>query len=387
VIHGARLISLADFDDPELASALREVAAFEDGLPDEVERPLPLDGFAWSAGVALQAARAVLLNAPASRVLVLGDGFGSVPFILAQAGHQVHWCNTFTVRAHSTLSSLEGLLNATLVLPGFSAREHMSIQHADPRVLPYPGDAFDLVLAAGWLERLEDEVSVEQAAYEIGRVAAPGAEVVLGLPLEVVGPPAEMTHHGVRFRDADGIRSLLLSSSGLTGGVSNRDLVLDNAVAERRSDLLGILATPVDHDWGVRLDSAGADLVRSSRGFTTAPVVLRLTAGGSVDGQPPLADAADHTREADRERLLDVLRNARLPAVAASREVEAAPVEEPSAALQMRRALTVTQEAARFHRRSSGGLRRLAFTAVDAVASVGLRTLDGAELYGTRLMK
>lgn len=386
-MDGARLISLADFQDPDLVAAMQELIRFQAGGIDVARVPqVPLDGGTWSAATALLAARRFLVRTPAARVLVLGDGFGCLPFFLAQNGHLVQWGNTFAVRAGTHLSSLEGLMNPALVLPDFSARQHISVQHADARHLPYVNESFDLVLAAGWLERLERDDDVKQATFEIGRVLAPGGEVVVGLPFEVVGPPPEMEHSGVRFRDAATLRTLLLSDSGLAGDLSDDDLSLDESVAERRSDLLGILAHPGEHDWGVRLDMTGADLLRSARGFTHAPLVLHLSAGLRLPMPPPLRDAGALALQADRDRVVDLLRDAHRRPQIADTEAAATPPDDPSAALQMRRTLTVTQEAARFHRSTTRGLRRFAFATVEAGASVGLRALNAAEVYGTRLM-
>lgn len=115
-----------------------------------------------------------------ARVLDLGCGTGANGPVLAEDGR-------FVVG-----------VDASPVPLGFGARGHAGRLRGDALRLPFADASFDLVVALDVLEHIDDD---HAAARELGRVARPGASLIVFVPaLQILwGLQDDVSHHKRRY--------------------------------------------------------------------------------------------------------------------------------------------------------------------------------------------
>jgi glycosyltransferase involved in cell wall biosynthesis len=183
-----------DFADPVLAAVAREV------FPHESERfgaGFPRAGGGsehWRGAMAVRALRD--LGALGSDAEVLCVGAGAEMPVFHLTGH---------VRR---VTAVDRYLSVPF------ARERLTVQAMDGRVLWLPDDAFAGIYAPA-VERLGTRQEIAAALFEMGRVLAPGGILALSASLRVAGPADSPDAAPGTPLSADELRRWVIAASGL----------------------------------------------------------------------------------------------------------------------------------------------------------------------------
>jgi glycosyltransferase involved in cell wall biosynthesis len=196
-----------DLTDSVLAAVAREVFPPEStGAGAESER--------WRGAMAVRALRDLGALGPNAEILCVGAGAEMPVFHLT--GH----VRRVTAVDRYLSERVEGgpgplLLTAPdRICPVPFARERLTVQVMDGRVLWLPDDAFAGIYAPA-VERLGTREEIAAALFEMGRVLAPGGLLALSASLQVAGPADSPDSAPGTPLSADELRRWVIAASGL----------------------------------------------------------------------------------------------------------------------------------------------------------------------------
>lgn len=191
MINHNRTCNLADFRDPTIREAIRDIFAHETPLfpaeyPDGVA-----DSKQWEIAMGVRALRDFGALRPDARLLGIGAGTEATTFYLSRHVRQVVATDIYAGAGPWADVAPSGFLVEPAAFAGDIACEprHILPLHQDARALDLPDDEFDGVYSSGSIEHFGSLASVANAAYEIGRVLKPGGVATIATEFKVAGPP------------------------------------------------------------------------------------------------------------------------------------------------------------------------------------------------------
>lgn len=261
-----------DFSSEDLRSLLKEL------YPDEARSsafPLGVESQeTWGTAMAVRTLREAGALRRDGRLLVLGAAAIPVVSLASRSAAEVVVADLFL--GMTSRDAEEALL--MLASPESFARtgldpSRVTVRHMDDRVLVFPDESFDGVVASASMGRSGRDEDVAAAAYEIGRVLRPGGVATLTLDLLVMGPAREGGAPGRRLFAEPDLRRLVVDASGLEP-LDELDLSVSARTLETPRDMEAILEDrPRDGRFGV------SQLVAVHEGQVVATVHLGLAKG------------------------------------------------------------------------------------------------------------
>ena len=170
--HYAKTCDLPDFEDPEIARLIAEIA------PRFTKRAPERKAWEYATG-ALFLDETGHLN-QWSKVLDVGAGADPMMYWLANRTGQTVAIDLYGEGGFSDREAeLSVLRTPEAHAPYEYARERLSIRSMDARALEFPDETFDAVVSFSSIEHFGGPAEIATAAHEIGRVLRPGGHAFI----------------------------------------------------------------------------------------------------------------------------------------------------------------------------------------------------------------
>ncbi|HEX9317007.1 MAG TPA: class I SAM-dependent methyltransferase, partial [Actinomycetota bacterium] len=185
-----KVVEIEDFDDPGLASVMREVCAHKvphlpAGYPKGAEHRKD-----WEVAMAVRALDHFGALGPESIVLGVAAGVEDTLFYLTTRAKQVFATDRYLQPgAWMPLAPPVMLAEPQAVAPYPFDVNRLVVQHMDGRALRYPDGMFDGIFSSGSIEHFGELQDAAYAAFEMGRVLKPGGVLSLSTEFRLTGPP------------------------------------------------------------------------------------------------------------------------------------------------------------------------------------------------------
>jgi glycosyltransferase involved in cell wall biosynthesis/SAM-dependent methyltransferase len=218
-----KVCTLEDFRDPELAELIRQIfphqaairgASFPVGAEDRKH---------WEIAMSVRALRRHGALRPDATLLGVGAGSELTSFYLTRHAARVIATDLYLDPAGWSEASALMLTRPQELCPYPYESAKLTVQHMDGRVLDFPDDTFAGIFSAGAIEHFGSLADIAAAAYEMGRVLAPGGIASLSTEYLLAGPPGPGDAPGEYVAGATGmllftaerLRRYIVEASGL----------------------------------------------------------------------------------------------------------------------------------------------------------------------------
>ena len=211
-----KVCEIEDFHDPELAAVIRDVfshvAAVSGGqFPAGSE-----DRKHWEIAMSVRALRHLGALRPDATVLGVGAGTELTSFYLTrEAGCVVATDRYLDPGIWAKEAPALMLTRPQELCPYPFETAKLVVRHMDGRVLDFPDGSFAGVFSSGSIEHFGELPDVAAAAFEIGRVLAPGGVAALSTEFLIAGPPRAWGSPGMLLLDEERLRRFIVEASGL----------------------------------------------------------------------------------------------------------------------------------------------------------------------------
>lgn len=314
MINHNRTCNLADFRDPTIRAAIRDIFAHETPLfpadyPDGVA-----DSKQWEIAMGVRALRDFGALRPDARLLGIGAGTEATTFYLSRHVRQVVATDIYAGAGPWADVAPSGFLVEPAAFAGDIACEprHMLPLHQDARALDLPDDEFDGVYSSGSIEHFGSLASVANAAYEIGRVLKPGGVATIATEFKVAGPPdGDGWDPNVILFSPAKLQRYIVEASGLEPVDALQTELSEETLSVQR-DLLGFLdaAKKVTHP--AQKIGVYPNLILTMRAICSARCALH-SASRPPAGVRPMPGPRPTPRRARRWRPASARRSPRSP--------------------------------------------------------------------------
>ncbi|HKN49884.1 MAG TPA: class I SAM-dependent methyltransferase, partial [Actinomycetota bacterium] len=354
-----KVVEIEDFDDPGLASVMREVCAHKvphlpAGYPKGAEHRKD-----WEVAMAVRALDHFGALGPESIVLGVAAGVEDTLFYLTTRAKQVFATDRYLQPgAWMPLAPPVMLAEPQAVAPYPFDVNRLVVQHMDGRVLRYPDGMFDGIFSSGSIEHFGELQDAAYAAFEMGRVLKPGGVLSLSTEFRLTGPPGGIGWPGMTLLfSKEHLLRYIVEASGLEL-VDEIDIDVSDATLARPWDL-NVVIEHYDADLKAQRESKDPRpdftfwefphlvLFQEDYVFTSVHLTLRKTARypatDNAWAKPPasvLAEISEYNRSVVAEL------GARSAAVPAPAPPPLAVAEPPAAAApgaEVREAAPVTR--------------------------------------------
>jgi glycosyltransferase involved in cell wall biosynthesis len=221
-----KVCEIEDFRDPELGALIRQIfphqaairgAAFPAGAEDRKQ---------WEIAMGVRTLRRHGALRPDATLLGVGAGCELSSFYLTRHAARVIATDLYldpAAPAGRGETSALMLTRPQELCPYSYETWKLTVQHMDGRVLDFPDDSFAGLFAAAAVEPFGSLADIAAAAYEMGRVLAPGGVASVCADFLIAGPPAPGEGAGNRPIGAAGrllftperLRRTIVEASGL----------------------------------------------------------------------------------------------------------------------------------------------------------------------------
>lgn len=185
----SKLIDVEDFDAPELAPYLQEIAALESARGGMASGPRILDPKQWQCAMTLRVLDRERVASPGHLIAAVGAGTEATLFALARRGAVVFAVDRYLERtAWSDVAPAGMLIDPLQYSPTGHPRGHVIPVHSSALALNLPSGTFDAVFSNGAIEHFGSLANVAIAAREIGRILKPGGVATIATEFRVDGP-------------------------------------------------------------------------------------------------------------------------------------------------------------------------------------------------------
>jgi SAM-dependent methyltransferase len=178
-----KVLDIADFDDPDLSTCIREAMNLAPDLRI-------VNAKVWEIGMTVRALVRFGAIRPDAEVLGVGAGSEATPFYLSRHIRRVFATDLYvTPGAWEKEATPRMLTDPGACVPPWIQwdRRRLVVQHMDGRDLHYPDESFDGVFSNGSIEHFGDLDDVARAAAEMGRVVKRGGVVTLATEFRIAG--------------------------------------------------------------------------------------------------------------------------------------------------------------------------------------------------------
>ncbi len=210
-----KVCAIEDFRDPELAALIRDIFPHEAAVRGADFPAGTEDRKHWEIAMSVRALRRYGALRPDATLLGVGAGSELTCFYLTRHVARVIATDLYLGPGQWQEASTLMLTRPQELCPYPFESWKLTVQHMDGRVLDFPDDTFAGVFASGSIEHFGGLADVAAAAYEIGRVLAPGGVAVLSTEFLIAGPPGASGWQDVQLFDAAGLRRHIVQASGL----------------------------------------------------------------------------------------------------------------------------------------------------------------------------
>ena len=233
-----KVVEIEDFDDPGLASVMREVCAHKvphlpAGYPKGAEHRKD-----WEVAMAVRALDHFGALGPESTVLGVAAGVEDTLFYLTTRAKQVFATDRYLLPgAWMPLAPPVMLAEPQAVAPYPFDVNRLVVQHMDGRALRYPDGMFDGIFSSGSIEHFGELQDAAYAAFEMGRVLKPGGVLSLSTEFRLTGPPGGIGWPGMTLLfSKEHLLRYIVEASGLEL-VDEIDIDVSDATLARPWDL------------------------------------------------------------------------------------------------------------------------------------------------------
>jgi FkbM family methyltransferase len=209
---------IEDFDDPELASIMRDVlpfkaARFGDDYPRRAE-----DRKDWEVAMAVRTLRTFGALRADAAILGVAAGMEDTLAFLSTVVREVSVVDRYLQNDCWANTAPPWML----LSPDLGARmacrpERLRVEHMDGRRLRFADETFDGIFSSGSIEHFGGLLDLAHAAYEMGRVLKPGGVLTLSTELLIAGAAdsAVAGTPGLLLLRPAQIRRYIIEASGL----------------------------------------------------------------------------------------------------------------------------------------------------------------------------
>jgi SAM-dependent methyltransferase len=184
--HYAKLCELPDFEDPELAGLIGEIAPSY-----SADRP---HRKAWEFAMAALFLRDVGRLDGEAEILDVAAGHEEIVFWLAQRARRVVATDIYGRGAFGEREAAASMLEDPAAhAPYPYPEERLEVLDMDARELRFPDESFDVVVSFSSIEHFGSPAGIAAGAREIGRVLRPGGHAFIVTELFVNQHPIDHT--------------------------------------------------------------------------------------------------------------------------------------------------------------------------------------------------